>query len=218
MGSLKNFLDTEQGRNLKLSDLINLITDTCKGMLHLQNNNLVHRDLAARNLLIYFKDNNWSAKVSDFGMARKLNDSTYTNNTLLPIRWTAPEVIKTQIYFKESDIWSFGVTCWEILSRGKLPFYELDSNSDVAYMITHGTILQKPEECPENIWIIIEKCFLQEFTQRPSFYILLERLSINSTNRRNSLISSQHGHYASHIENSIDYGEVKEVILEYEQV
>jgi len=92
-------------------------------MIHLQQNKIVHRDLAARNLLVFQLDGNWSVKVSDFGMARKLNDnSLYFTNTAIPIRWTAPEVISTGKFSKESDIWSFGITSWEIFTKGKLPY------------------------------------------------------------------------------------------------
>jgi len=91
-------------------------------MVHLEQNKIVHRDLAARNLLVYQLNGRWSVKVSDLGMARKLVTYNYDNNGVIPVRWTAPEVITYGKYYKESYVWSFGLTSWEILSRGKVPY------------------------------------------------------------------------------------------------
>jgi len=185
-GSFMNFLSTDEGRNLSFQDLFNMIIDACRGMIHLNQNNLVHRDLAARNLLVFRKNKNWSVKISDFGMTRKLVyssqlvDSIYSNNSLLPVRWTAPEVIRTGNYYKESDIWSFGVTAWEILSKGRTPYSEISSNSDIFAMIENGSLtLQKPENCPENIWEAIFECF-NEQSKRPSFKKLLNNLTVSA--------------------------------------
>jgi len=175
-GSLKKFLLSE-GDNLSFNDLFNLIVDTCKGMYHLEKNNFLHRDLAARNLLVFRLNNKWSVKISDFGMANQLttdNISASTdNNKDLPARWTAPEVLKENLYYKESDCWSFGVTCWEILSKGKVPYFNLSDNDAVVEEVLKGTKLEIPVGCPEALWEIILKCFDERAT-RPSFKILLE--------------------------------------------
>lgn len=55
---------------------------------------------------------------------RPLQDSVYTasRNTKIPVRWTAPEAAVYQRFSVKSDVWSFGVLLYEMLSRGKMPY------------------------------------------------------------------------------------------------
>jgi len=155
---------------------VSLINDSCKGMVHLEQNNIVHRDLAARNLLVYQNNGRWSVKISDLGMARKLEDYNYDSNGVIPVRWTAPEVLMYRKYYKESDVWSFGVTSWEILSRGKAPYLEILSNIEVAKFVISGHKLEIPQDCSNELWNILLQCFLER-KERPTFRNLLKSLN-----------------------------------------
>jgi len=115
--------------------------------------------------------------VSDFGMARTLQGSIYANNEILPVRWTAPEVFLFGTYFKESDIWSFGVTAWEILSFGKMPYFDIEDNKEVHTKVLSGYTLTKPDNCPQPLWNIIADCFIYEHKQRSTFKELARMLS-----------------------------------------
>ena len=86
-------------------------------MAHLESLKIVHRDLAARNVLL---DENRTAKVLDFGMA--LSDRQQNAGCdYLHVRWTAPEAIFDKKFSSASDVWSFGITLWEIFTFGEKP-------------------------------------------------------------------------------------------------
>lgn len=68
--------------------------DVCEGMEHLESKKLLHRDLAARNILV---SEGSVAKISDFGLAVAKVSSTTPDNLKLPVKWTAPESLKTRV-------------------------------------------------------------------------------------------------------------------------
>ncbi|KAG7253478.1 hypothetical protein CRUP_033812 [Coryphaenoides rupestris] len=90
----------------------------------------VHRDLAARNILV---NSNLVCKVSDFGLSRVLEDDPEAEYTTrggkIPIRWTAPEAIAYRKFTSASDVWSYGIVMWEVMSYGERPYWEM-SNQD----------------------------------------------------------------------------------------
>ncbi len=69
-----------------------VLRDVCEGMEHLESKKLLHRDLAGRNILV---SEDTVAKISDFGLAKV--SSTATDNSKLPIKWTAPEALKNKV-------------------------------------------------------------------------------------------------------------------------
>lgn len=87
-----------------------------EGMEHLHSHNIVHRDLAARNLLLDKRQN--TVKVCDFGLSRALEDTYYrATQSKMPIKWTSPEAIRYRKFTPKSDVWSYGVTMWEVFYR-----------------------------------------------------------------------------------------------------
>ena len=148
-------------------------------MEYLSNLNFVHRDLAARNCLL---DQDLVAIVSDFGLTKDQAYYTIETNTKLPAKWMAIESLdpETRLFSRKSDVWSYGVLVWELMTRGEDPY-----GNDFFDVATHllclknGYRLPKPELCPESVYELLLKCWSAKRKDRPSFMeILLDLDSI----------------------------------------
>jgi len=96
-------------------------------MAYLESKKVLHRDLACRNLLV---GKNEEVVISDFGLSRSGYDYYISSGTKIPVKWTAVEIFKGQPYTSLSDVWSFGVVCWEVMEAGTQPWTWL-SNQEV---------------------------------------------------------------------------------------
>lgn len=72
----------------------------------------------------------------------------------LPIKWMAPESINFRRFTGLSDVWMFGVCCWEILMRGVKPFVGI-KNDEVICKIESGERLALPKECPAPLYSLM---------------------------------------------------------------
>ena len=77
----------------------------------------------------------------------------------LPIKWTAPEALKTQKFSSKSDMWSFGVLLWEIYSFGRVPYPRIPL-ADVVKHVEKGYRMEAPEGCPKSIYDVMKKVSL----------------------------------------------------------
>jgi serine/threonine protein kinase len=95
-------------------------------MEYLASKRCVHRDLAARNVLV--SENN-ILKIADFGLARNIQGDYYRKTTdgRLPVKWMAIESLTNQVYTSQSDVWSFGVLLWEVMTLGGTPYPGINS-------------------------------------------------------------------------------------------
>eukprot|EP01119_Soliformovum_irregulare_P017614 TRINITY_DN525_c0_g1_i4.p1 TRINITY_DN525_c0_g1~~TRINITY_DN525_c0_g1_i4.p1 ORF type:complete len:435 (-),score=136.04 TRINITY_DN525_c0_g1_i4:61-1365(-) len=149
-----------------------------KGVAALHVKNIVHRDLAARNVLLSFQENDLVIKVADFGMSRKIDSSYYQTKpeAPMPIRWSAPEVLSAGKFSPASDVWSFGITVWEIYELDGVPYGGFDAEQ-ASKNIVNGMKLMRPDLCTDDrIWNIIENCWKSRAMERPTMVDIANEL------------------------------------------
>ena len=109
-------------------------------------------------------------------MATLVSETYYqSQNRLLPYKWASIEVIKFGKYSTASDVWAFGITLWELFSLGALPYTGL-TNAEATEEVLAGKRLQKPARCPDAVFAIMEKCWLERTKDRPSMREVYESL------------------------------------------
>ncbi|XP_015775845.1 PREDICTED: ephrin type-B receptor 1-B-like isoform X3 [Acropora digitifera] len=168
-GSLDHFLKTRKGK-LTTIHLLGMARGVACGMVYLSEMNFIHRDLAARNILV---GENLSCKVSDFGLSRELADdnpdSEYvTQGGKIAVRWTAPEALQSRKFSSASDVWSYGVLVWEIMSFSDRPYWEWN-NYNVMNRVENGYRLPSPINCPKLVHNLMLNCWESDKTKRPTF-------------------------------------------------
>ncbi|XP_061211250.1 ephrin type-A receptor 5 isoform X7 [Neopsephotus bourkii] len=167
-GSLDTFLKKNDGQ-FTVIQLVGMLRGIASGMKYLSDMGYVHRDLAARNILI---NSNLVCKVSDFGLSRVLEDdpeAAYTTRGgKIPIRWTAPEAIAFRKFTSASDVWSYGIVMWEVMSYGERPYWEM-TNQDVIKAVEEGYRLPSPMDCPAALYQLMLDCWQKDRNSRPKF-------------------------------------------------
>lgn len=186
MGSLHKFV-----RERKLSMPHNLLfaQQICQGMAYLHSERYIHRDLAARNVLV---DNNNLIKIGDFGLSKYIPEGEVyyriREDGDSPVYWYALECLRDGKFSFESDVWSFAVTLYEILTRcdhresPPIKYNEMKGpeHSEMnAYVLSKMLEEQKrlpcPRNCPHEVKIIMNQCWATQCSDRPGFYSLTER-------------------------------------------
>ncbi|XP_063185100.1 mitogen-activated protein kinase kinase kinase 21 isoform X3 [Chroicocephalus ridibundus] len=163
--------------------LVNWAVQIARGMLYLHDEAIVpilHRDLKSSNILLLEKMEhddicNKTLKITDFGLAREWHRTTKMS-AAGTYAWMAPEVIKSSMFSKGSDIWSYGVLLWELLT-GEVPYRGIDGLA-VAYGVAVNKLtLPIPSTCPEPFAKLMKECWEQDPHIRPSFALILEQLT-----------------------------------------
>ena len=172
-GSLLEYLRGD-GRSLKLPQLIDMGAQVAAGMAYLEEKNYVHRDLAARNVLV---SENLICKVKSFSMVRVLSESIYEAHTgsKFPIKWTAPEAVLNNCFTVKSDVWSFGILLYELITYGRIP-YSVMNNAQVLGALQKGYRMPCPVGCPDQLHKIMIECWRDDTASRPTFESLHWRL------------------------------------------
>lgn len=101
---------------------------------------------------------------------------------------SAPEVLAKTKYSVASDVWSFGVVCWEVatkaiflirkvLNSGAVPYQWLSNREVIQHMDEGSLKLPIPINCPDNVWSAIDSCFSKDPEARPTFLELSDKFA-----------------------------------------
>ncbi|XP_051775325.1 mitogen-activated protein kinase kinase kinase 21 isoform X1 [Erpetoichthys calabaricus] len=171
------------GRRIQPHILVDWAVQIARGMQYLHEEAVVpiiHRDLKSSNILLLETIENddigkKTLKITDFGLAREWHKTTKMS-AAGTYSWMAPEVIKSSLFSKGSDVWSYGVLLWELLT-GEVPYRGIDGLA-VAYGVAVNKLtLPIPSTCPEQFAKLMEECWDQDPHIRPSFSTILEQLT-----------------------------------------
>ncbi|XP_072041375.1 tyrosine kinase receptor Cad96Ca-like [Amphiura filiformis] len=152
---------------------MNFITSKC-----------VHRDLAARNVLV---SEDLVCKVSDFGLAREEEEYHRQSDTNLPLRWMSIESLVKGIHTKESDVWSFGILLWEIVTLGARPYPDMGTRV-ISSEIQQGYRMPRPEHCVQQLYDIMSACWASNPHERPTFAEIIRKIDGITDMKDNVLI------------------------------
>lgn len=210
---------SEDSDALTSRDLTIFAYCVARGMEYLSTKGIIHRDLAARNVLV---DHNKMCKIADFGMSRSVRDTgdmyeqRHTKGAL-PIRWMAPESLHYRIFTHKSDVWSFGILMWEIVTLGSTPYPTMGAR-EVMRRVKDGYRLERPSHCRIELFRVISRCWHADPNKRPDFaslrheigaliensqdgggYVDLERFAESKYNyNRSEQNEHQHQHHHHH--------------------
>eukprot|EP01113_Clastostelium_recurvatum_P010908 TRINITY_DN1547_c3_g1_i3.p1 TRINITY_DN1547_c3_g1~~TRINITY_DN1547_c3_g1_i3.p1 ORF type:complete len:573 (+),score=96.79 TRINITY_DN1547_c3_g1_i3:22-1719(+) len=182
-GSLDSLLRKNSPATISRPQLFEMARDVAAAMLQLETKGTVHRDLACRNLLVTSLHNRYIVKVSDFGLSKvtALQDNgdilgSTDKASPLPLKWSAPESIFDGKYDNKTDVWSFGITLWEILNFGREPYSGM-SNKEAVKWVAEGNRLQLPSDLPTPVAEMMKLCWHNNPVMRPSFTDIISVLS-----------------------------------------
>ncbi|XP_006902802.1 PREDICTED: proto-oncogene tyrosine-protein kinase receptor Ret [Elephantulus edwardii] len=177
-----SYLDNPDERALTMGDLISFAWQISRGMQYLAEMKLVHRDLAARNVLVA---EGRKMKISDFGLSRDVyEEDSYVKRSKgrIPVKWMAIESLFDHIYTTQSDVWSFGVLLWEIVTLGGNPYPGIPPER-LFNLLKTGYRMERPDNCSEEMYGLMLQCWKQEPDKRPVFADIskdLEKMMVKS--------------------------------------
>jgi len=165
-GSLYDVLQNKEEK-MPFSRITQIGYDVAVGMRYLNSRTppILHNDLKSSNVLI----DKWNVRVADFGMSR-VKSETQSRNKLGGgvINWVAPEILNGCENTQKSDVYSYGMILWELITR-EVPFAGLKERTISSMVADNGDRPNIPADTPETWKKLIQWCWQQEPEKRPIF-------------------------------------------------
>ncbi|KAF0721992.1 hypothetical protein Ae201684_018773 [Aphanomyces euteiches] len=160
-------------------ELLPMVNQFARGLAFLHSKNIIHRDLKGDNVLVTFGK---AVAIADFGLSRSAESlkNTRTGNKVSgTLNWMSPEqFFSPRSMTTKSDIWSFGMTVWEILCND-VPYRNCSEYEFQEIFKSDDDRPEKPEglnPCFEPLWTLITKCWQLDPDARPSANDIVEFL------------------------------------------
>ena len=171
-GSLLHYLRSDR-HSLKLPHLIQMGMQVTHGMAYLEARMYTHGNLAAKNVLL---TDNLICRVTDYGIVQEhlyVKEEDY-NIPRYSLKWAAPEVLKSNQFSVKSDVWSFGILLYELITYGHSPYPDISDN--VVQRVMDGYRMSCPQDCPQQLYEIMMECWRDDPASRPTFESLQWRM------------------------------------------
>jgi serine/threonine protein kinase len=174
---LGNLLQLLQTKPLSLNQRYTLLANLLEGIRFIHSQNIIHRDIKPQNILIVNREENYIPKITDFGISKRLKPSkgTHFSNSLIgagTIAYSSPEQLADHSIRKNTDLWSFGVIAFQVLT-GELPFnsgsYSTSSElgrQEILKQIHSGKLPQNIDQIAVPWRTVIEKCLIIDYEKR----------------------------------------------------
>lgn len=166
LGTLAQVL--RNGPALGLNMEFSLIMGISRGIQFLHKKDVIHRDIAARNILL---NTDMVPMIADFGLSREVitgEEYSSTGSDSLPLKWMAPEAIKSSHFTKSTDIWSFGIVIWEIATKGQEPHEDIDVMEAKIQIRDYFLTPVMPQNVDPTMSVIMTQCWYKDPDMRPS--------------------------------------------------
>uniref|UniRef100_A0A914HKH4 Protein kinase domain-containing protein n=1 Tax=Globodera rostochiensis TaxID=31243 RepID=A0A914HKH4_GLORO len=173
--------DFDRAMIMTVKQLLVFAVQISYGLEYLSQKGFVHRDVAARNILVQDKT---YAKIGDFGLCRFIyadSDNYKSRGGRLPIKWMAPEAIRHYEFTTSSDVWSFGVLMFEIITLGGTPYPGMQPD-DMLLFLESGKRMSQPDNCPDDFYRVMCSCWTGDPRLRLEFAQIRQQLALQLEN------------------------------------
>ena len=118
------------------------------------------------------------SQITDFGLSRDISAKDYykAKNAPVPIKWLAPEALLNGHFTTQSDVWSFGVLFWEIMTLGANPYPSVPMEN-LYELLKNGHRMECPDKCPSEVYQIMRECWHSNPLLRPRFTKLIQDIN-----------------------------------------
>ncbi|KAI1231257.1 Ephrin type-A receptor 10, partial [Lamprotornis superbus] len=173
-GLLDSFLRKHEGQ-FTGTQLICMLQGIASGMVYLAEMGYVHKSLAAHKVLV---SSSLACKITGFRRPQeeKMETIFSTMRGKSLVLWSAPEAVQYHHFSPASDVWSFGIVMWEVMSYGERPYWDM-SHQDVMKAVEDGFRLPAPANCQPPLHQLMLNCWQKDRSQRPKFSQIHNALS-----------------------------------------
>ncbi|GMS99323.1 hypothetical protein PENTCL1PPCAC_21498, partial [Pristionchus entomophagus] len=174
---LENTVDMEDDKIITVKKQIMFAIQIAYGLEYLSSRGFIHRDVAARNIMV---DQQETCKIGDFGLCRSVGteeENYHSHGGKLPLKWMSPEAIDKYHFSAVSDVWSYGVLLFEIVTLGGTPYVDWPA-AELLMRLKRGERMERPDNCSEHLFEVMSACWAELPSDRPTFTKLRKRLGV----------------------------------------
>ena len=161
--------------NIKWNKKLEILIHIAKGLDHIHKQDIIHRDLHSKNILCKNEENEDDIVISDLGISKSAMESTCDNKIYGVISYIAPENLQGKEYTKASDIYSFGMIMWELMT-GRKPFWDQKNDTELMIKVKDGLRPSIVTNTPKDYVKLMQECWSSNPIKRPMAAKIFERL------------------------------------------